>query len=266
MDLSGKVALVTGASAGIGRAYALALAGAGATVVAAARTLGDPASGQPQPNTLVDTVARAAGLPGHVHARRCDMESEDDIARTIGETIADHGRLDILVNNAALLTQFEPLTVSSDDWDQMLRVNLRGPYLTIRHAAPQMKRQNAGSIVNITARGALLLPAAQFMPGTERKFDGTLVYAVAKAGLNRLSFFMSEELRSWNIAVNALSPGFVATDTALAKNPNLKALGGKDATPEVLGPALLHLAAQTAETMTGQILHTDEFGKSWGMA
>src|SRR5579872_5812721 len=113
MNLSGKVALVTGASAGIGRAYALALAGAGATVVAAARTLGDPASSKPQPNTLADTVARAARLPGRIHARRCDMESEDDIAATIGEAIADHGRLDILVNNAALLTQFEPLTVST---------------------------------------------------------------------------------------------------------------------------------------------------------
>jgi NAD(P)-dependent dehydrogenase (short-subunit alcohol dehydrogenase family) len=104
------------------------------------------------------------------------------------------------------------------------------------------------------------------MPNTERAYDGTLVYAVAKAGLNRLSFFMSEELRPWGIAVNALSPGFVATDTALEKNPKLKALGGKDATPEVLGPALLHLAVQTAETMTGQILHTDDFGKSWGVA
>jgi NAD(P)-dependent dehydrogenase (short-subunit alcohol dehydrogenase family) len=264
MDLTGKVALVTGASTGIGRAYALALAGAGATVVAAARTLGD--TDDPQLNTLADTVRRAAGLPGKVHASRCDMESEDDIAGTIGGAIADHGRLDIIVNNAALLTQFEPLTVSTDDWDQMMRVNLRGPYLVIRHAAPQMKRQRAGSIMNITARGALLLPAAEFMPDTERKFDGTLVYAVAKAGLNRLSFFMSEELRPWDIAVNALSPGFVATETALAKNPKLKELGGKDATPEVLGPALLYLAAQTAATMTGQILHTDDFGRSWGQA
>jgi 3-oxoacyl-[acyl-carrier protein] reductase len=265
MELNGKVALVTGASAGIGRAYALALAGAGATVVAVARTLGEPGTSEPQPNTLVDTVRRAEGLPGQVHAQRCDMEIEADIARVIGETIADHGRLDILVNNAALLTQFEPLTVSCDDWDRMLRVNLRGPYLAIRHAAPQMKRQRAGSIVNITARGALSLPAADFMPKAERTFDGTLVYAVAKAGLNRLSFFMSEELRPSDIAVNALSPGFVATDTALAKNPRLKELGGKDATPEVLGPALLHLAVQTAGTMTGQVLHTDDFRKSWGV-
>src|SRR6202012_417233 len=106
-----------------------------------------------QPNTLVDTVRRAKGLSGAVHARRCDMESEADIAATIGAAVADHGRLDVLVNNAALLTQFEPLSVSCEDWDRMLRVNLRGPYLAIRHAAPQMKRQRAGSIVNITARG-----------------------------------------------------------------------------------------------------------------
>jgi NAD(P)-dependent dehydrogenase (short-subunit alcohol dehydrogenase family) len=265
MELNGKVALVTGASAGIGRAYALALAGAGATVVAAARTLGEPGASEPQPNSLVEVVRAAEGLPGRVHAQICDMAIEADIARTIGQTIANHGRIDILVNNAALLTQFEPLTVSCEDWDQMLRVNLRGPYLAIRHAAPQMKRQRAGSIINITARGALSLPAASFMPNDERPFDGTLVYAVAKAGLNRMSFFMSEELRPWGIAVNALSPGFVATATALAKNPRLKELGGKDATPEVLGPALLHLAVQTAETLTGQVLHTDEFGKSWGV-
>ena len=74
---------------------------------------------------------------------------------------------------------------------------------------------------------------------------------------------MSEELKPYGIAVNALSPGVVATDTALAATPNLKNFGGKDPTPEVLGPALLYLAQQTAATFTGQILHTDDFGKSW---
>jgi enoyl-[acyl-carrier protein] reductase III len=120
-----------------------------------------------------------------------------------------------------------------------------------------MMRRRSGSIINITAR------AGTFMPKGQRVYDGTLLYAVTKAALNRLSFFMSEELKPFGIAVNALSPGIVATDTALAATPNLKEYGGKEPSPEVLGPALLYLAQQTAESLTGQVLYTDDFGKTW---
>jgi len=230
--LEGKVAIVTGASAGIGRAYALALAGAGATVVAAARTLGRTDGGTPEHNSL----AEVAGL--------------------VDETATKFDRIDILVNNAGIMARHRPFEVDTDEWDRIMRVNVRGPYLTIRDVAPHMIRQGSGSIVNVTAL------AAAFLPKGDRA-QGSVVYAVSKAALNRLSFYMAEELKPHGIAVNALSPGVVRTDTALVLNPKAGPEWGKPATPEVLGPALIHLAQQTAATLTGQVLHTDEFGESW---
>jgi NAD(P)-dependent dehydrogenase (short-subunit alcohol dehydrogenase family) len=255
-DLTGRVAIVTGASAGIGRAYALALAGAGATVVAAARTLGRIDGEAAERNTLVEVVRSAETLPGRVYAQVCDVEVEADVARAVEHTVVNFGRIDVLVNNAGLMWRFDPLDIRVDDWDRLMRTNLRGPYLAIRHAAPHMMRQRCGSIVNITAAAGILTP--------ETNFKGTLAYAVSKAGLNRLSYFMAAELKAFGIAVNSLSPGYVLTDTAAAARPEAKTTGTRKApSPEVLGPALLYLAGQTAETLTGRILHTDEFGKSW---
>jgi 3-oxoacyl-[acyl-carrier protein] reductase len=257
MALRGKIAIVTGASAGIGRAYALALAGAGATVIGVARTLGRRV-GEPERNTLEEVVQAGDALPGQIHARVCDVELESDITRLVGETAADFGRVDVLVNNAGLMTTYEPLGIAGADWDRMMRINVRAPYLAIREAAPHMIRQRSGSVVNVTAR------AAGFTPKGDRASDGTLVYAVSKAALNRLTYFMAEELKPHGIAVNALSPGIVATDTVVAAHPEVaRSAVAKRPTPEVLGPALLHLARQTADGLTGQILHTDEFGTGW---
>jgi NAD(P)-dependent dehydrogenase (short-subunit alcohol dehydrogenase family) len=255
MDMGKKVAIVTGASAGIGRAYALALAGAGATVVAAARTPGSPDGSEN--NTLAHVVRSASSLPGTVHASVCDVLDESAIIGLVDETVASFGRVDILVNNAALMWMFRPFAVGAGDWDKVMRVNVRAPYVAISRAAPHMIRQRSGSIINITAR------AGEFMSRGDRLHDGTVLYAMTKAALNRLTFFMSEELRPYGIAVNSLSPGVVATETALRATPGLKDYGGKDPTPQVLGPALLCLAGQTASGLTGQILHTDNYGKTW---
>jgi NAD(P)-dependent dehydrogenase (short-subunit alcohol dehydrogenase family) len=256
-DLSGRVAIVTGASAGVGRAYALALAGAGATVIAAARTLGNLRGEAPARNTLAEVVQAAEPLAGDVHARVCDVEVEGDIVATIDGTAADFGRIDVLVNNAGIMTPFDPFAVSCEDWDRVMRVNVRAPYLSMRQVAPHMIRQMSGSIINITARAASFLPKGKWP-------QVTVAYGPSKAALNRLSYFMAEELKPYGIAVNALSPGVVTTDTALGFNPNLgKARAAKPPEPETLGPALLFLAQQTAETLTGQVLHTDDFRTGW---
>ena len=257
MGLDGKVAVVTGASAGIGRAYALALAGAGATVIAAARTLGRVGGEAPERNTLAEVVNAAEALPGCIYAQVCDVESEAELGRVIDQAAANFGHIDVLVNNAAVMPHYAPFDVSCEDWDRVMRINVRGPYLAIRQVAPYMMRQRSGSIINVTAR------AAGFTPKGDRA-QGTVAYAVSKAALNRLSYFMAEELKSYGIAVNALSPGIVRTDTAVAARPELVASGSaKPATPEALGPALVYLARQAAGTLTGQTLHADEFQKSW---
>jgi 3-oxoacyl-[acyl-carrier protein] reductase len=137
-----------------------------------------------------------------------------------------------------------------------MATNVRGPYLTIREAAPHMKRQRAGSIINITALAGSITPNSNY--------PGMLPYAVSKAALNRLSYFVAGELKPYGVAVNTLSPGVVASESALTANPAVaRAATHKPATPQVLGPALICLARQTAETRTGQSLHTDEYGKSW---
>jgi NAD(P)-dependent dehydrogenase (short-subunit alcohol dehydrogenase family) len=225
--------------------------------VAAARTLGPVGGAAPERNTLAEVVHAGAELTGAITAQVCDVEVEADIVATVARVVADFGRLDVLVNNAALMTSFEPLQVDAEDWDRMMRTNVRAPYLFIREAARQMIAQRSGSIVNITAR------AGGFTSRGERASDGTLVYGVTKAALNRLTFFMAEELKPYGIAVSALSPGIVATDTAIAANPRMAERRGKPPTPEVLGPALLCVAGQTAETLTGQILHTDDFTRTW---
>jgi NAD(P)-dependent dehydrogenase (short-subunit alcohol dehydrogenase family) len=256
LGLSGKVAIVTGASAGIGRAYALALAGAGATVVAAARRLGDDADQPANAHTLATLVKASEQLPGRIHAQRCDLELEADVVRLVEQTAVDFGRIDILVNNAAVLWKLDSLKITGTQWDVFMATNVRGPYIAIRQAAPHMMRQRAGSIINITALVGSLTPKSNY--------PGFLAYGVSKAALNRLSYFMAAELKPYGIAVNCLSPGVVASESALKANPNVAAAGThKPATAEVLGPALLYLAEQTADTLTGQMLHADEFQKSW---
>jgi NAD(P)-dependent dehydrogenase (short-subunit alcohol dehydrogenase family) len=256
MELSGKVAIVTGASAGIGRAYALALAGAGATVVAAARRLGGAEDEAPDANTLATVVKASEKLPGRIHAQVCDVALEADVVRLVDQTAINFGRIDVLVNNAAFILKADPLTFSGESWDRVMATNVRGPYVAIRQAAPHMMRQRSGSIINITALVGSLTPKSNY--------PGFLSYGISKAGLNRLSYFMAAELKPYGIAVNCLSPGVVASESALKANPQAATSGThKPATPEVLGPALLYLAQQTAETLTGQMLHTDEFRKSW---
>ena len=259
MSLQGKVTIVTGASAGIGRAYALALAGAGATVIAAARRLGGSEEAGADVNTLSTLVKTGEALPGRIYAQPCDMTSEADVIRLASQTAANFGRIDVLVNNAAVLPRFDSLDMSGEAWDEVMAANVRGPYLAIRETAPHMMRQRSGSIINITANVGLLTPTSNY--------PGCLAYGVSKAALNRLSYFMSSELKPYGVAVNCLSPGVVASESALRANPEIARAGThKPCTPEVLGPALLYLARQNAETITGQILHTDEFLKTWPAA
>jgi NAD(P)-dependent dehydrogenase (short-subunit alcohol dehydrogenase family) len=264
MELAGKVALVTGASKGIGRAYVIALADAGATAVGVARTMGAAQPGSaPARNTLAETMQAAKGKGGKAHAIACDLEREDDVKRMLDEIVGNYGRIDIVVNNAGMFPHYETLDITVDEWDQNWRTNVLAPYLVMRHAARHMIAQRSGSIINLTSNSAR--PTELGASG----HTGLLPYCVTKAALDRMTHFFSEDLKAYGIAVNGLSPGGVLTDTWRAVAPEdtaryEKSGKAKYPTPEALGPALIHLAQQSAATMTGQIVHTDFYRKTWG--
>ena len=264
MKLSGKVAVVTGASQGVGRAYVLALAGAGATVIASSRSMG----ASPPAGSLAGTVQLAAKEGLRVEGIVCDMGDESQINRLAEEVIGNHGRIDVIVNNAATYPgahttpNFDPLKYTAADWDMYLRVNVLGPYYMINRLAPYMIAQSSGSIVNVTSEAGI-----SSTHGTAAHY-GMLGYAVSKAAVNRMTLYFAEELRQHGIAVNALNPGAVMTAVWRAvpeemKESYIQAGTVKAATAEVMGPHIVHLALQTASTMTGQILDADAFGKSW---
>jgi NAD(P)-dependent dehydrogenase (short-subunit alcohol dehydrogenase family) len=240
MPLAGKIALVTGAGRGIGKALAIGFARAGADIVAVSRTLPE-----------IEETARTARLAGRrALAIQADVSRLEDVERLAQNVRRHFGRLDILVNNAALRMNylgekdsyyipFVDLTV--DDWDSTINVNLRGPFLCIRELLPLVRMNEAGSIINISAGGG------------KRGMAGRVPYCASKFGLEGLTQSLALEFEGFNIAVNALSPGRHSILTDQAKKEKL------DHTPttifmrpEMMLPPAIFLAIQDGHGTTGQ--------------
>ena len=209
-DLSGKVALVTGSSRGIGRAIAQRLASAGATVVVTARSLDVPAAAQRAgedvvvAGTLQETVALIEAAGGTALALAADIEDEAQ-CRELPRRAADAagGRLDILVNNAGF-ANFVPLAeMPLETFDRTFMHYVRAPFLLFQGAVPFMREAGAGWITNISSQDAL--PPLRPFPDYE-KHRGYAAYAAAKAALNRMTQGLAAELEPENIAVNAVGP------------------------------------------------------------
>jgi NAD(P)-dependent dehydrogenase (short-subunit alcohol dehydrogenase family) len=240
MPLAGKIALVTGAGRGIGKALATGFARAGADIVAVSRTLPE-----------IEETARTANLAGRrAVAIQADVSRLEDVERLAQKVRSHFGRLDILVNNAALRMNylgekdsyyipFVDLTV--DDWDSAVNVNLRGPFLCIRELLPLLRMNAAGSIINISAGGG------------KRGMAGRVPYCASKFGLEGLTQSLALEFQSFNIAVNALSPGKHSILTDQAKKEKLN---HTPATifmrPEMMLPPAIFLAIQDGHGTTGQ--------------
>jgi NAD(P)-dependent dehydrogenase (short-subunit alcohol dehydrogenase family) len=243
VSLAGKVALVVGASQGVGRAYALGLAAAGVHVAAVARKV-LPSAGETACLREVMEAGRALGPP--ILGLGADISRKEDISRVVDETMASLGRIDILVLNAVYARFSDAFDVPDEDWERSFALNVRAPYTFIKLVAPQMMDRRAGSIICMSTRGSLPIPI------DDSAHKGLLAYGTSKAAFNRIATYFSEELKPYNIAVNMLSPGKVA-----------ELAGGKDPTPEQFAPPLLYLARQTAETMTGQFRNTTDWNVSW---
>ena len=251
-DLQGKVAIVTGASRGIGRALAAGLAKAGAAVVCAARSEVEGRGGLPGTIHSTALAIRAAG--GVALPVRCDIGIAEDIENLVATSVRELGRVDILVNNAMTPTRGLFLESRIDQWDESMRVNVRSLFLSCQAVIPTMAAQGGGSIVNISS-GA----AESFGTGMPAGF---LTYSVAKAALERFSTALAGEVAELGVAVNALRPGAVKTEKSVQEL-------GEDwdwsgwTSPEAVVPALLFLAAQTGSAFTGRIVDSTQFGDTW---
>jgi 3-oxoacyl-[acyl-carrier protein] reductase len=238
IDLSGRTALVTGSTRGIGRAIAEALAQAGARVAVVGRDQARAAEA-------------AAALGGGAQGFAADVGDPASIAALIESVEKAFGQIDILVNNAGLTRDNILFRVKDDDWDTVLDANLRGAFLAIRATARGMIKRRWGRIINI----------ASIVGITGNK--GQANYAASKAGLIGLTKSVAKELGSRNVLVNAVAPGFIETDMTAAMTPEARAaLSGQIplerlGTPRDIAGVVTFLASDYASYITGQTLVVD---------
>jgi 3-oxoacyl-[acyl-carrier protein] reductase len=235
-----EVVIVTGGARGLGRAYALALAGEGYAVVVA--DIGDVSE-------VVDELESAGGTTLGVRVDIADPASTEEMA---ARTLDRFGRVDVLVNNAAYFTDivkrpFEDISV--EEWDRCFAVNVRGTWLCSRAVVPAMKQQRSGKIINVSS---------MTVPGG---IPGFLHYVASKAAIVGLTRALARELGEWNIAVNTLTPDYVPHDPEYAgRQPEMAGLLAaqrcfrRDEVPEDLVGPLLFLAGHGSDFITGQNL------------
>ena len=238
LDLTGRAALVTGASRGIGREIAKALAGAGAKVACVA-------TNEELLNSLVAEIGNGA------IALKCDVSKAAEIEATVEKAAATLGGLDILVNNAGVTRDNLLLRIKEEDWDVVLDTNLKGPFLFIKAAGRFLMRSKAGRVVNISSVAGVLGNAGQAN------------YSASKGGLLSLTKTAARELGSRGVCVNAVAPGFINTDMAAKVDPKviegvvnslpLKRMGEA----KEIAATVLFLASDLAGYITGQVLGVD---------
>jgi citronellol/citronellal dehydrogenase len=253
MTLEGRVAIVTGASRGIGKALAVGLAREGAAVACAARTVA--AGDSPLPGSIDETVARIEGDGGRALAVRCDVGVLDDLRTLVEQTVTTFGRVDVLVNNAMAPARGSFDETTLEMWEESMNANVRSLFVLAQLVVPAMAANGGGSIINVSSGGADH-SAAPYMP------PGFLAYAVAKAALERFTTGLAPELRDRGVTVNALRPGAVKTELATAELGEDHDWTGWTA-PEAVVPAVVFLASQIGTDFTGRIVDSTQYGTTW---
>ncbi len=240
-SLQGRVALVTGASQGIGRACALALTEAGATVALAARS----------EDKLQAVVAEIESKGGKAAAFKLDVASEEEIKSVVKAVIAQFGKVDILVNNAGITRDQLLMRMKRADWDDVLATNLTAPYLLTQAVISSMLKQRWGRIINITSINGQMGQAGQAN------------YASSKAGIIGLTMSIAREVASRSITCNAVAPGWIDTAMTTDLSQDLKdkmvaavPLGRPGADKEVAA-AVCFLASEEAGYITGHVLNVN---------
>jgi 3-oxoacyl-[acyl-carrier protein] reductase len=240
--LQGKVALVTGASRGIGRAIALELARQGAKVAV------NYAGSEAKANEVVEEIKK---MGQEAVAIQADVSSAEAVERMVKTVLEQFGRIDILVNNAGITRDNLLMRMKEEEWDQVINTNLKGVFHCIKAVTRPMMKQRYGRIVNIAS-----IVGISGNPGQAN-------YVAAKAGVIGLTKTAARELASRNITVNAIAPGFITTDMTESLSDELKAEMLKQiplarfGEPEDVAKVAAFLVSDVASYMTGQTLHVD---------
>jgi NAD(P)-dependent dehydrogenase (short-subunit alcohol dehydrogenase family) len=234
-DLSGRVAVVTGAARGLGAAMAIGLSGAGAQVIV---------------SDILDPVTE---LPDGLHFVRADVSKIADVRALIEATLARYGRLDIMVANAAVPGGARAEEETEEGWDAVMNVNARGTFLCVREAALQMRKQGGGCIINMASALAFIgHPTA-------------LAYCASKGAIAQMTKVMALEWAKYNIRVNAIAPGFFNTplnaglmaSAECMKPIHAKIPLGRGAEPHEIAGTAIYLASDASRFMTGSVINID---------
>ena len=242
LDLSGKIALVTGAGRGIGRATAIKLGAAGAKVAV------NYNASEGAAQEVVEAITSAGG---EARAIKADVSQADQVDSMVNTLVKDWGRIDILVNNAGITRDNLMMRMSQDEWDSVIDTNLRSAYFTTRAVLRPMLRNRWGRIISLSSVVGLTGNLGQAN------------YAAAKAGIIGFTKSIAREVASRNITANAIAPGFIRTDITAVLPEELKATMLKQipadryGEPEDVANAILFLASDLAAYITGQVLNVD---------
>lgn len=242
MNLTGKVALVTGASRGIGQATAIELAKAGADIVV--NFIGNEAVAQ-------ETVEKIEALGRKAIKIKANVGDADDVQAMVDEAVAAFGHIDILVNNAGITRDGLLIRMKDSDWDEVLNINLKGVYLVTKAVAKLMVKQRAGHIINMTSVSGVTGNVGQAN------------YAAAKAGVIGFTKTCAKELAARGITVNAVAPGFIETAMTDVLPEKIKegiaatVPFGRMGQPEEIASVVTFLASDFASYITGQVLNVD---------
>lgn len=248
-DLTGRTALVTGGNQGLGKAFAIGLAEAGARVAIAGRSA-----------ERNDKVVADGAAAGHdLHAITADITTAADVDRMTAEAIEALGHVDILVNNAGTCHHGESWTVTDEQWDDVFDLNVKALWACSLAVGAHMRERGSGSVINIGSISGLIVNRPQMQPA----------YNASKAAVHHLTKSLAAEWAPLGIRVNALAPGYVKTEMAPVDRPEFKRHWIDDtpqlryAMPEEIAPSVVFLASDAAAFITGSVLVADGGYTAW---